>query len=108
MLTTYLGDQLTGILMIYNEGNEWKNPQSAILESQLKSNMEKMLRDRAAKFGMEDVQTEGFVYLFNMMYSSYMEPGVKSMLTDINQYNASDKRLESRTDDLNAVLRLTK
>ena len=108
MLTTYLGDQLTGIFMIYNEGNEWKNPQSAILESQLKSNMEKMLRDRAAKFGMEDVQTEGFVYMFNMMYSAYMEPGVKSMLTDINQYNASDKRLESRTDDLNVVLRLTK
>ena len=28
------------------------------------------------------------------------------MLTDVNQYNNPDKRLESRTDDLNAVLRL--
>ena len=27
-------------------------------------------------------------------------------LNDINQYNASDKRLESRTNDLSTVLRL--
>jgi hypothetical protein len=35
-----------------------------------------------------------------------IEPGLKSMLTDVNQYKANDKRLESRTDDLNAVLHL--
>ena len=108
MLTTYLGDQLTGIFMIYNEGNEWKNPQASILESQLKSNMEQMLRDRAATVGLDETQTEGIVYTFNDMYNMYMEPGVKSMITDINQYIAPDNRLTSRTDDLNLVLRLAR
>ena len=37
-----------------------------------------------------------------------IEPGFKSILTDVNQYNAPDKRLESRTDDLNAVLRISR
>ena len=106
LLTTYLGDQLTGIFMIYNEGNEWKNPQASALETQLKSNMEKILRDRAAMVGLDEMQIEGFVYTFNTLYSMRIEPGLKSMLTDINQYNNPDKSLESRTDDLNAVLRL--
>ena len=104
LLTTYLGDQLTGIFMIYNEGNEWKNPQASALETQLKSNMEKILRDRAAMVGLDEMQIEGFVYTFNTLYSMRIEPGLKSMLTDINQYNNPDKSLESRTDDLNAVL----
>ena len=104
LLTTYLGDQLTGIFMIYNEGNEWKNPQASALETQLKSNMEKMLRDRAAMVGLDEMQIEGLVYTFNTLYSMRIESGLKSMLTDINQYNNPDKSLESRTDDLNAVL----
>lgn len=106
LLTHYLGDQLTGIFMIYNEGNEWKNPQTAVLESQLKSNMEQMLRDRAAMAGIEATQIEYLVSSFNTLYSTYLEPGLKSMLTDINQYINPDKRLESRTDDLNVVLRV--
>lgn len=92
--------------MIYNEGNEWKNPQASILESQLKSNMEQMLRDRAATVGLDETQTEGIVYTFNDMYNMYMEPGVKSMVTDINQYTNPDPRLQSRTDDLDVVLLL--
>jgi len=104
LLTTYIGDQLTGIFMIYNEGNEWKNPQASALELQLKSNLEKMLRDRAAVVGLDDTQTAGLVILFNTMYSTHFEPGLKSMLTDINQYIASDRK--SRTDDLNVVLHI--
>ena len=81
---------------LYNEGNEWENPKTAGLEDQLKSNLEKMLRDRAATLGVDSTLAESLITF----------PGLKSMLTDINQYGASDKRLESRTDDLNAVLRL--
>ena len=38
------------------------------------------------------------------MYSANFEPGLKSMLTDINQYIAPDRK--SRTDDLNVVLHI--
>ena len=106
MLTKYLGDQFSKVYMINNEGNEWKNPKAVGLEDQLKSNMEKMLRDRAATVGIHDIQTRLLITSFNTIYKMRIEPGLKSMLTDVNQYNNPDKRLESRTDDLNAVLRL--
>ena len=106
ILTKYLGDQLSKMYMILNEGNEWKNPDAVGLEDQLKSNMEKMLRDRAATVGIHDIQTRLLITSFNTIYKMRIEPGLKSMLTDVNQYNDPDKRLKSRTDDLNAVLRL--
>ena len=92
--------------MIHNEGNEWKNPKAVGLEDQLKSNMEKMLRDRAATLGVDGTLTESLITFINTLYSMSIEPGLKSMLKDVNQYGDPDKRLESRTDDLNAVLRL--
>ena len=106
ILTQYLGDQLSKMYMILNDGNEWKNPDAVGLEDQLKSNMEKMLRDRAATVGIHDIQTRLLITSFNTIYKMRIEPGLKSMLTDVNQYNGPDKRLKSRTDDLNAVLRL--
>jgi hypothetical protein len=108
ILTKYLGDQLSKGYMILNAGNEWKNPETVGLEDQLKSNLEKMLRDRAATLGVDGKLTESLITFINTLYSMRFEPGLKSMLTDINQYGASDKRLESRTDDLNAVLRLAR
>ena len=106
ILINYVGDPFTKAFMILNEGNEWKNPESAGLENQLKSSMEKMLRDRAATVGLHNIQTELLITTFNTIYKMRLEPGLKSILTDINQYDASDKRLNSRTDDLNAVLRV--
>ena len=94
--------------MVLNEGNEWMNPEAAGLEEQLKSNVEKMLRDRAKTLGIADTQTELLITTFNFMYRMRFESGLKSMLTDVNQFNNPDKRLESRTDDLNAVLRLAR
>ena len=108
ILTKYLGDQLSKGYMILNAGNEWKNPETVGLENQLKNNLEKMLRDRAATLGVDGKLTESLITFINTLYSMRFEPGLKSMLTDINQYGASDKRLESRTDDLNAVLRLAR
>ena len=106
ILAKYLGDQMSKIYMIHNEGNEWKNPKAVGLEDQLKSNMEKMLRDRAATVGVDGKLTESLITFINTLYSMRIEPGLKSMLNDVNQFNDTDKRLESRTDDLNAVLRL--
>ena len=106
MLRGYLGDQLTGIFMIYNDGNEWKNPAAAVLENQLKSNLEKMLRDRAAVVGLNNIQTEVLVNAVTTLYLLRLEPGIKSMITDVNQYIALDERLQSRTDDINVVLRI--
>ena len=106
ILTKHLGDQMSKVYMIHNEGNEWNNPEAAGLEDQLKSNMEKLLRDRAATVGVDDIRTNFLITTFNALYNMRIEPGLKSMLTDVNQYNNPDKRLESRTDDLNAVLRL--
>ena len=106
LLTKYLGDQMSKVYMIHNEGNEWKNSLAVGLEDQLKSNLEKMLRDRAATLGVDGKLTESLIMFINTLYSTRFEPGFKSMLNDINQYNNPDKRLESRTDDLNAVLRL--
>ena len=106
LLVQNFGDEMSKVYMIHNEGNEWKNPQAAGLEDQLKSKLEKLLRDRAATLGVADTQTNLLVSAFNTLYTMQIEPGFKSMLNDINQYNASDKRLESRTDDLTAVLRL--
>ena len=106
MLTKYLGDQFSKVYMIHNEGNEWKNPETLGLEDQLKSNMENMLRDRAATVGLGFIKTGLLIAAFTGSYSARFEPGLKSMLTDVNQLNDPDKRLESRTDDLNAVLRL--
>ena len=108
ILTKYLGDQMSKMYMILNEGNEWMNPEAAGLEEQLKSNMEKMLRDRAKTLGIVDTQTDLLITTFDFMYRKRFEPGLKSMLTDVNQFNNPDKRLESRTDDLNAVLRLAR
>ena len=106
ILTKYIGDQFSKAFMILNEGNEWKNPQTVGLENQIKSNMEQLLRDRAKALGIADMQTNLLILSFNTLYRMQIEPGMKSMLTDVNQYNSADKRLESRTDDLNAVLRL--
>ncbi len=108
ILTKYLGDQLSKMYIIHNEGNEWKNPEAAGLEKQLKSNMEKMLRDRAETVGLDEIRTGLLVTFFNTLYELQIEPGLKSMLTDINQNSELDKRLRSRTDDLNAVLRLSR
>lgn len=93
-------------VMIHNEGNEWKNPETLGLEDQLKSNMENMLRDRATSLSVEESQTELLITSFHSIYNMSIEPGLKSMLTDINQYNDPDKRSESRTDDLKTILRL--
>ena len=106
ILTQYLGDQFSSIYIIHNEGNEWMNPETAGLEDQLKSNMEKMLRDRATTLGVDEMRTGLLIRSFNTIYEMKIEPGLKSMLTDVNQYNDPDKSLESRTDDLNAVLYL--
>ena len=65
-----------------------------------------MLRDRAKAVGVDDKMVEGLTSSFNSIYTMQVEPGLKSMLTDINQYNASDKKLQSRTDDLSPVLHL--
>jgi hypothetical protein len=108
ILTKYLGDQMSKVYMIHNEGNEWKNSLAVGLEDQLKSNMELLLRDRAKTLGIADTQTNLLILTFNTLYRMQIEPGFKSMLNDINQYNDPDKRLESRTDDLNAVLRLAR
>ena len=89
--------------MCYNEGNEWKNPKASALELQLKSNMEKMLRDRAAVVGLDDTQTAGLVILFNTMYSTHFEPGLKSMLQDINQYIALIGKAEQTTSTWSCV-----
>ncbi len=106
ILNEYLGDQMSKIYMIHNEGNEWKNPETLGLEDQLKSNMENMLRDRATSLSVEESQTELLITSFHSIYDMSIEPGLKSMLTDTNQYNDPDKRLESRTDDLKTILRL--
>ena len=106
ILTQYIGDQVNKMYLIHNEGNEWENPKTAGLEDLLKSNLEKMLRDRAATLGVDSTLTESLITFINTLYSMRIEPGLKSMLTDVNQYKANDKRLESRTDDLNAVLHL--
>ncbi len=108
ILTKYLGDQLSKMYIIHNEGNEWKNPEAAGLEKQLKSNMEKMLRDRAETVGLDEIRTGLLVTFFNTLYNLQIEPGLKSMLTDVNQNSELDKRLRSRTDDLNVVLRLSR
>jgi hypothetical protein len=68
--------------------------------------MEALLRDRATTLGVDNMQTEFLISSFNTIYDMNIQPGLKSMLTDVNQYNASDKRLESRTDDLSPMLRL--
>ena len=106
ILTQYIGDQVIKMYLIHNEGNEWRNPEAAGLEEQLLGNMEKMLRDRAATLGTNDVQTGLLITSLKTIYELRYESGLKSMLTDVNQYKANDKRLESRTDDLNAVLHL--
>ena len=106
LMTEHLSNELSKIYMIHNEGNEWKNPEAAGLDNLLKSNMENMLRDRAAAVGLGYIKTELLIAAFNTNFRTLIEPRLKSILTDVNQYNAPDKRLESRTDDLNAVLRL--
>ena len=106
LLMTYLGEQMCNIMIIHNEANEWKNPAAAEQQRLLKSNMEKMLRDRSVQSGLDETQTTGVVNFFNIIYGKYFEPGLTSMLTDINQNNAPDPRLQSRTDDLDVVLRL--
>ena len=70
------------------------------------TNVEKMLRDRAKTLGIADTQADLLIMTVKTLYRLRFEAGLKSMLTDINQFNNPDKRLESRTDDLNAVLRL--
>ena len=97
---------MSKVYMIHNEGNEWENPEAAGLEEQLMTNVEKMLRDRAKTLGIADTQADLLIMTVNTLYRLRVEAGLKSMLTDINQFNNPDKRLESRTDDLNAVLRL--
>jgi hypothetical protein len=106
ILTKYVVDQFTKGYIIFNEGNEWQNPEAAGLEKQLKNSVEKMLRDRAKTVGIDDIRTGLLVTFFNTLYTLRIEPGLKSMLTDVNQYSDLDGRLKSRTDDLNAVLRL--
>lgn len=106
ILIQYLGDQMSKMYMIHNEGNEWKNPEAAGLEEQLRGNVEQMLRDRAKMLGIEESQIGLLIMTVNTLYRLRYEAGLKSMLTDVNQYNDPDKSLESRTDDLNAVLRL--
>jgi hypothetical protein len=70
--------------------------------------MEKMLRDRAETVGLDEIRTGLLVTFFNTLYNLQIEPGLKSMLTDVNQNSELDKRLRSRTDDLNVVLRLSR
>ena len=106
ILAQYLGSQMSLMYKIINEGNEWENPEAAGLEEQLKTNVEKMLRDRAKTLGIADKQADLLIMTVNTLYRLRVEAGLKSMLTDINQYNNPYKILESRTDDLNAVLRL--
>ena len=106
ILAQYLGSQMGLMYKILNEGNEWEKPEAAGLEEQLMTNVEKMLRDRAKTLGIADTQADLLIMTVKTLYRLRFEAGLKSMLTDINQFNNPDKRLESRTDDLNAVLRL--
>lgn len=102
LITDYLIEDLTKVYMIHNEGNEWQHPEAEPLIEQLKTNLQKMFRERSEYVEQWELTTAFLESLVGTVFVTQLEPGLKSMLSDINQMNESLR--SSRTDDLNTVL----
>lgn len=102
LITDYLIEDLTKVYMIHNEGNEWQHPEAETLIEQLKTNLQKMFRERSEYVEQWELTTAFLESLVGTVFVTQLEPGLKSMLSDINQMNESLR--SSRTDDLNTVL----
>ena len=104
MLTTNLGAQMCEAFMIHNEGNEGKNPRSAAVMSEMKSNMQKMCSKRFEDIGVDKAKAAIYMTAFNSVYDKYLTPFFGSMLTDTNQMG--EGALSSVTDDVSTTLYL--
>ena len=102
IITDYLIDDLTKVYMIHNEGNEWQHPEAETLIGQLKTNLQKMFSERSRYVEQWELTTAFLESLVGTVFVTQLEPGLRSMLSDINQMNESLRA--SRTDDLNVVL----
>lgn len=104
LLTDNLGTELSQIFLIFNQGNEGKNPLSALLGAQVKSKAEAVVSQRLKDLGKSDSETTVIMNVLLAAYDYYVGKGLNSLLTDTNQMQNAD--LSSVTDDLNVVLNI--
>ena len=102
LLREYLGEQLCKVYMIHNEGNEWQKPEAATLVNELSTNLKRLIHDRSVAVGQNDATTGFLEFIAESVYSTKIAPGLKSLLSDVNQLN--EPLMHSRIDDLNTVL----
>ena len=102
LITDYLIDDLTKVYMIHNEGNEWQHEDPEALIERLKTNLQKMFRERSEYVEQWELTTAFLESLVGTVFDNHLKPGLRSMLSDINQMN--EPLRSSRTDDLNTVL----
>ena len=102
IITDYLMDDLTKVYMIHNEGNEWQHQEAETLIERLKTNLQKMFRERSEYVEQWELTSAFLESLVGTVFVNHLQPGLRSMLSDINQMDESLRT--SRTDDLNVVL----
>ena len=102
IISDYLIDDLTKVYMIHNEGNEWQHPEAETLIGNLKNNLQKMFRERSEYVEQWELTTAFLESLVGTVFVNHLQPGLRSMLSDINQMD--EPLRTSRTDDLNVVL----
>lgn len=105
LLMEFLSKPFAEAYMIHNGGNENENPRSQAVIDEFEDGVKKLCL-KQLKGQVPDDQLDASVTAVQGMLMQYIKPSLTSMLTDTNQ--ASDAALSSRTNDLHAVLTISK
>lgn len=101
-----MGDKICQALIMHIEGNEEKNPKSAVLINDLRETLIDMFRKRFADLNVPNDKATMLLLFVSAYYNKSFRLQMESMLTDTNQLSEED--LSSITDDLNTKLYLGK
>ena len=101
-----MGDKICQALIMHIEGNEGKNPKSAVLINDLRETLIDMFRKRFADLNVPNDKATMLLLFVSAYYNKSFRLQMESMLTDTNQLSEED--LSSITDDLNTKLYLGK
>lgn len=102
LTTRYMGDPISKACMIWYSGNEGKNPNSKLIETEVKDSMLRMSIDL---LGDETVGKMAYDYAMQSYYEDTFAPIINSVINDCTNYGTEYADI---TDDENATFELPK
>ena len=102
LVTQFMGDPISKACMIWYSGNEGKNPNSLLVEQEVKDSM---LAMSISMLGDETVGKMAYDYAIQSYYTDTFEPIINSVIKDCTYFGTEYADI---TDDENAIFVLPK